>query len=287
MCQLIFAKGVMPPTAHLETSWDNNPDGGGVMIQQPDKPATIYRTMSKEHFMAYCKGVKPTADMNIILHFRLRSHGDIDIRNVHPFYIYERDAYLFHNGCVSIDAPKGRSDTYAVARMLGEAGISTATLKVLGKLETSSRFIVAEGFGNKVWGINTKLGEWNDDATIWYSNSSHKYAKVRHTAPSYSSYQSFNTREWKGTTYASTYGRAYDDDYGYSWSKSVPKAEAKPETDELFSDMCCWCGQLIDGNVVDKPEGSFCEECWMDYQLEMDYAKDLPEEERKLLLATY
>lgn len=77
-----------------------------------------------------------------IWHYRIRSSGNVDKSNIHPFPVAEGKAYLYHNGVLG--AGKGRmSDTAALAETLYNASISTVK-SVLASLSSGQRFLLAD-----------------------------------------------------------------------------------------------------------------------------------------------
>ena len=80
----------------FENCWDNNPDGGGMMWSE-DGCIKTYKSLSVDNFKdKYYKKSKENAS-DIVLHFRIGTHGSNTIRNCHPFKISDRYAFC-HNG---------------------------------------------------------------------------------------------------------------------------------------------------------------------------------------------
>jgi hypothetical protein len=174
----------------LRTCWDKNDDGAGFMYAESG------RLNIQKGFMdwpSFWSAWKDHQDKKAVLHFRIRTHGDTNADNTHPFQVGEGLAFV-HNGMISnVDTKSDKrfSDTYH---------FNTKLLKKLYK--SDHRFIHKDHYKDLIAGyigysklifldergkheiINESKGEWEDG--VWYSNSSYKQYKppVRQSSPS-------------------------------------------------------------------------------------------------------
>jgi hypothetical protein len=118
------------------------------------------------------------------IHFRLATHGDSTIANVHPFRMDEH-TMVIHNGMLPIETKGTRSDT---------AIFVEDVLPKLGSLWFDDDHMhdlvdayCTNGYANKLvvltdnpnathraYIVNSSAGNWNEDKTIWFSNRSHE-----------------------------------------------------------------------------------------------------------------
>ena len=115
----------------------------------------------------------PSSDTEVALHFRWRTHGDISLKNVHPYKVSDT-CYLAHNGVLHTgnSKDKARSDTcHFIENYLS---LPTATLYHEGYQEMLSEFI---GPDNRlaIMSVEHGLTVINKDsgvelAGLWFSN---------------------------------------------------------------------------------------------------------------------
>ncbi len=104
MCVIIVCpKGVaLPSTEELKAAYMRNSDGCG-FVSDSDH----YKSL---HFSTFMRRLlKRKIDENVIIHFRLATHGSISLKNCHPFY---KGGYWFaHNGVLPICSENDRTDS--------------------------------------------------------------------------------------------------------------------------------------------------------------------------------
>lgn len=188
MCVIIYAKaGKEIPKKNLEQAFKSNPDGAGFMVQK-DKEMPYFEK-GFFTFDSFYKAYKSFADKgcyDIAVHMRIKTHGNIDLNNCHPFALRNSpkdvsftegfcESLYMHNGTIqSIDVPRNgeHSDTFEFAfrvmsslNPLGNMAIRT----ILSNIETASRFcIMREGHAPLL------VGSFVEDDGIMYSNTSYK-----------------------------------------------------------------------------------------------------------------
>lgn len=94
----------------LENCYDNNPDGWGIMYALDGKLQTIKEVSNFDAFYTIWREVPRDAERAI--HFRIKTHGEINDANCHPFMPTENIA-LMHNGIITTQMLDAKmSDTF-------------------------------------------------------------------------------------------------------------------------------------------------------------------------------
>lgn len=162
----------------LRTCYEANPDGCGFAYIE-NNTIIIKKFLDFERFLEQYKMVEGIS--NMLIHFRITTHGGTNIDNTHPFILNSRMA-LIHNGIISGygDKGEGKSDTRDfIDKVIGN--ISHKMWK-----NPSFRQLVSDAIGYSKLGILDVSGEFyiiNEDRGvweegIWFSNSSYKPKKV-------------------------------------------------------------------------------------------------------------
>ena len=167
--------------------WRRNPDGAGLMFANHGE-IRIYKELdSVDKFYKTYKRVlaSEAKGRDVVVHFRIATHGSIVKQNCHPFRINERIAFA-HNGIihnVSTERYKDLSDTRVFAKeVLSQLpdGFETcqATMRMVEEFIGRSKLILLDNKGNSSI-ANEHMGEWVDG--IWFSNGSHVCQKPANT----------------------------------------------------------------------------------------------------------
>lgn len=162
-----------------------NPDGIGLLWIDPESGSirtkkVVPKSHDKAAKIAEYMANQIGEDTEAALHLRLRTHGRIDLSNVHPFVSVCGKSALMHNGIISEYAPsKGsnESDTAVFAKLSAfplldlvnteEELVDVATL-LESEAGRSNRLLVArEGFSLRT------LGDWTEHEGLSYSNGYH------------------------------------------------------------------------------------------------------------------
>jgi hypothetical protein len=203
MCIAIYKpEGKVIPYATLKECYEGNPDGAGFMYAQ-DKVLHIEKGFFS--LKSFYKAYKEHQDKQVVLHFRIKTHGKIDETNCHPFAVNNAIGFV-HNGIISGFGDTNHSDTIGFNNQVlqplvnkwGNLSIFQDPIKDLIESRIGySKLIFLDRHGNHhIFG--EQKGEWDDG--IWYSNTSYK----PYVAP------------------VTTKGSWYDTDYSYgSWRKPV------------------------------------------------------------------
>lgn len=187
----------------LKTCFTNNKDGCGFAYC---KDGTVYmnKYMKFEDFIKDYKSLEATSPM--LIHFRIATHGGVNIENTHPFKLNNKMA-LIHNGIISGygDKGEGKSDTRDfIDKVIGNISHkmwkNPSFIKLVGDAIGYSKLGILDKDGN-YYIVNEHKGEWNDG--VWYSNSSYKPKTVTKTNNNVYPY--------------SYYYEAIDEDYKQVW----------------------------------------------------------------------
>lgn len=185
MCIAIYHDaGYCLDEAHFKNSWDNNPDGGGFSYIDGTGQLQVFKTMTyQKMFETYYDAVTNNPESPFSVHFRIATHGSVNIDNCHPFR-YGDKYTLIHNGIIPVlmDKKDKRSDT----RVFVEEYMSRMPK---GWLDDDYLFNMTEEFiGNSklvilttdpkadayAYILNESQGDWNKEQTAWFSNGSYK-----------------------------------------------------------------------------------------------------------------
>lgn len=183
MCVAILTKaGARLTTEQIENGWYGNPDGGG-FAYVADGRVHIKRGLMNLLQMQdeYQKAADLySEDSPFLIHMRVSTSGGITPQNTHPFEI--RGGAMIHNGVMFTPSgaragtyPDRKSDTRVFAEALYEVlqleNIKRAESRILREIGSYNK--LAFLYDNKDYYImNEEAGDWNDDHTIWFSNSS-------------------------------------------------------------------------------------------------------------------
>jgi len=167
----------------FERAWAGNPHGFGLAVYKGRTWAVwkgMDRNEASSRFMQAATSKNP-----MVAHWRMATHGTIDVNNCHPFPLVFRDAraYLFHNGVLDIEARGQKSDTATFARVVSDAGLTLQQFNVLleggifdGVIGGSRLAICIDGRPEP-----TLVGHWIERSGLHYSNSSLLYTAERTT----------------------------------------------------------------------------------------------------------
>lgn len=274
MCIILTCEqNVRPDYDLIETCFNNNPDGAGLMWVENGRVQTSKGYTSIQELFNAIDYVPKNSRM--VIHMRIATSGGIDTGTCHPFPIcddldilhaadVECDAAIAHNGIISTmptDNKLGISDTIAFVQLIvndlyWHDGITKSSLRQIKKAAPGNRFALMTKDG-----AVHRLGDGWETVTkgIQASNSSWRY-----------------DRSWlkKYTNWNNGY-YFDDDDYEYS-----------PEYESVF-DFCC--GDCVSRGSCEK-YGPMCGDMqdfideWKSYR-DDEYGWKLFEEDNELVCA--
>ena len=188
----------------LNDFYSHNPDGFGAMYVDNNGNIVVTKTLGKpaEINALYRDTLK---GRECIIHYRMKTHGDIDLDNCHPYKITD-DLWMAHNGILSMGNPidPAKSDTWHFIEYILKPAV-TANPDIILNLDYQAYLEKMIGSSNKFAFLHSS-GEiivLNYDAGVehqgaWLSNT---YAWSAH-------------KHGHGSKYG-RYGSVYDDDYRY------------------------------------------------------------------------
>lgn len=192
MC-IIVAKpaGVQCPDLEtLETCFNSNPDGAGLMFPDGDQVRIIKGFMAFDEFSSTLKALGDVTNTGLVMHFRITTHGGTRPECCHPFPLTDDDTALraldicapvgvAHNGVIAgMDTDAKTSDTMAYIR-----DVLAPLQRMAGDLLASddAMTVVESTVGSKLAflepdGAITTVGDFIEENGVFYSNSSFKPA---------------------------------------------------------------------------------------------------------------
>lgn len=197
----------MPSNNTLRHCWEANPQGAGYMVTDP----TSRMVIGKKGFMKLDDLLKELSDpkldkMNVIIHFRIATHGGVNPQATHPFPLsgshkdlnaleWINRCGIAHNGIIpNYGTLKGLSDTQEfiknVASKAGEHILHPGVLAVLESMIGWSKIAIMRR--DKI----VRIGKgWVKFKGCWFSNGGYKAPVVR----TFTSMDEW-TAEWKATS---------------------------------------------------------------------------------------
>lgn len=213
MCILIHQpKDYCFTAEHLADFYGRNPDGFGAIVNHADeRGVVVYKIVGtlKEIEDLYFNSV---ACYEAIIHFRMKTHGDIDMDNCHPYQVTD-GLWMAHNGILSSGNSKDpkKSDTWHyindfIKPMLettpsalenpyirGYIGVHIGASNKFGFMDNSGQvFIINKHSGveyDGVWFSNTYAWTpWKHGYEKAPAYANNAYGGAYHTSPNSKSY---------------------------------------------------------------------------------------------------
>jgi len=268
----------------LKNCWENNGDGAGMLYIDNDNQLKVFKEMKNFNtfYNKYIDVRQKYGKRNIVLHFRISTHGKINETNCHPFLV-DDDLGFVHNGMI-YNAPtsKDYSDTYMFNEtMLKKFKPGFEHDEIV--LDLLADYI---GMGSKLvflnsndeWAIvNEEAGHWN--LGCWFSNSSYKqvnnwvdFGGIKKSKSSYKSPTPTFDRTFHWTS-NENYISAHQSHYCMNCDMMLSGVK------ELEDGMCAWCHEeelvnnledmTLDCELCDGTNGKYnhyynaytCEKC--------------------------
>lgn len=179
MCIIaIKPEGHTIPDSIIKTMWNGNSHGAGFMYADRGRVKIVKGFMS---LVSFQKALAKHNHRKLVMHFRIKTHGDVSPDLTHPFWVQKNGVAMVHNGIIWDYAKKAtntESDSLLYARHFGRrfqqpmAALADATINAAIAQEIGySKLVFMDGNGEVVI-VNEKLGTWADG--VWYSNSGYK-----------------------------------------------------------------------------------------------------------------
>lgn len=163
------------PDDYVESAYYRNPDGIGIMSSRGIQKFVGRKTLRKAQ--RYLKGLHESG-VSYAIHFRYATHGDITLRNCHPFELPNGNGHLMHNGVLGAYTSRATaldSDTAVFASEQTSAdAISEAYLDYWGTVGSKIGFnklciMLPESHKFHFVLVNSRQGSERDG--IWYSQT--------------------------------------------------------------------------------------------------------------------
>lgn len=180
MCIIIVAnKNKKIPNEYIELASKLNSDGFGMSASVNNK-LFVYKSISinSGDIIKLYNSIRQVATGDIVLHFRLATHGDISDKLCHPFYV-NKDLVMFHNGVIQ-DSISGynehsenESDTKAFVNNVlknfkkGFQNNKTIMNMISETVKEYNKLCFLDNTGNTTYTSSSKWVEYNG---ILYSN---------------------------------------------------------------------------------------------------------------------
>lgn len=258
MC-IIVAKpmGVKMPSKNIiETCFENNPDGAGIMLAYKGQVYGFKGLMTLEAFNDKLhqleKRFGSLNKLSVVMHFRITTHGGTVPENTHPFPL--KDNYpalrdlewvaeqgMAHNGIISctsyhsdINLEKVSDTMVFIKRVVAPIAkhVVIASNKGIAKalqVAANSKLAFLNGQGRCI-----VAGDFTQDEGIYYSNTSYKEVRVKYNLTSFKPYQSdWYDYDLDSVKYDTSTGKyTYADD----WNEEDFKQELADSMDLLVLD---------------------------------------------------
>lgn len=106
MCLIVYRKeGQILTDDFIRDVAQKNPHGWGIMFNRPSDNKVVFRKgLDLDEFFTNFHPLQEK-DIPCVIHFRVRTHGPIDVDNCHPFKVVN-GVYFMHNGTINITIPK-------------------------------------------------------------------------------------------------------------------------------------------------------------------------------------
>ena len=287
MCIAILnTKGTTLKKEVLRNCWENNGDGAGILYINNDKKLSVFKEMTSfdNFYNNYSEIKSKYGKRNIVLHFRISTHGRVNETNCHPFLVDDSIGFV-HNGMI-YDVPTSTefSDTYmfnqTILKNLKEGFEYNETiLEMIDTFIGSGSKLVFLNDNDDYFIVNEKAGHWH--LGCWFSNTSYKqvnswvdYGGIKKSKVGYSG-SSWGYGSWgvsSQDTWGSKYG-SFSEDY-------IPGTvqTAKSDRDDAY---CISCDCRLYG--INELNNGVCNWCVEDFNAEQMAL----EEEEKISMQTY
>jgi hypothetical protein len=186
MCIAIYKPaGKIISKANLAQCFKANPDGAGFMYAK-DKELNLLKGFFT--FDEFWDVYEPLQNEQCLIHFRIKTHGEINYTNCHPFLVNKSLGFI-HNGVISGFGAGKLSDTvefneqiikplvnkYGNRIMFDESIVSLIESRI-----GYSKLAFLDRHGNFNL-FNENKGVWDNE--VWYSNTSYKIPEPKPALP--------------------------------------------------------------------------------------------------------
>lgn len=205
MCIIIVAnKNKKIPNEHIKLASELNCDGFGMSASVNNK-LFVYKSisMNSDDIIKLYNSIRQVATGDIVLHFRLATHGDVSDKLCHPFYV-KKDLVMFHNGVIRDSVSgysehnKNESDTTAFVNNVlknfkkGFQNNKTIMNMIGTSVGEYNKLCFLDSTGNTTYTSSSKWVEYNgilySNPDIFYDGENYRYinpATMEYTTEDY------------------------------------------------------------------------------------------------------
>ena len=261
MCIAILNTKGQISKSTLKNCWNANLDGAGMAWPEKGHIKT-YKQMKnfKEFYREYEATRKRLPDVNMLIHFRISTHGKVNETNCHPFLVNDRLGFI-HNGIINsptLPTSADFSDTFlfnqVILKKLPKDFIKNeAICDLLSKFIGYSKIVLLDASNDWVI-LNESSGIWDGDN--WFSNTSYMPKLV---------YTKQDDAYWRN------YDRNFDD-----WLK-----ESEPTPKTVTTVEYCGCCDEVAPSLEYVPDYDIemCPSCVKNYIYGEDDLEDFKKED--------
>jgi len=274
MCVIVAKpKDVEIDLKTLEQCWEYNPHGAGIAYALNGKVFIEKGLMTWEDFQIAFASADIWTDLAALFHFRIRTHGDTDEANTHPFEVVPGKLAFAHNGVMSGMTRTSRpdlSDTQVFNRyilqqlphnFLRNSGMTALIENMIGG---RNKLAFLDGSG-KITIINERAGT-RKDSGLWFSNLLHEprssgyvWTGNARSGASYGTGPRYQSSYLKGSTPAPR--TSYPQSNMYSWMNRKEMEAEEEETATVIT-----VDEDKDDGISFYDEEWYCHDCavWFD-----------------------
>ncbi len=176
MCILIAKAAAVRKmtTEEIRNSATSNPDGFGMAYVVGDGKIHVHKTFNVDEIIKLNDELPEWA--SIIYHFRIATHGSVNLANCHPFLDKERGVVFGHNGILHIKNFGDMTDSETAFRYLLAPNIQEQNIMQNAELDIAVDAIIDS---SKFALMNTKgevktYGQFIDEDGLLFSNTTYK-----------------------------------------------------------------------------------------------------------------
>lgn len=248
MCIAIYNNKDLLTKKTLQNCWNSNDDGAGMLWVQDGQLQVYKQLKSFKAFFKQYQDVRKVTD-KVVLHFRIRTHGVVDERNIHPFIVDETVGFV-HNGIIQEFSygVSEFSDTWHFNEFLKDMPKnftkSNSVMTLISEFIGSYNKLIFMSNDNEVTIVNEKAGYW--DGESWFSNKSYLDPTLRYyghklqTTKTTNANVDYSSKDWND------YYNTFDDEYvnpsdtlGYCLDCGIELM--KGYGDDLVNCQCSMC----------------------------------------------
>lgn len=266
MCLIVFTPHVQRATIRrsiLERGFNRNRDGAGFAYVRDGRVIVSKMHETFDAFwLAYQRFRSSGARGPLIIHFRWKTCGPINVVNTQPISIYSGRLAMAHNGIFAhlSEPDSGISDSVQLARIIKRVGwdfpFKKGEVEMLDALcGVSSKLVFIDHRGHHLI-VNEKAGAWKDGC--WYSDGGSvcrgdgRYAKSTHPRDRRNAhrdgYDEYAGYETLGPAHPDARAIQAEDDRPPIERAYVPKCERANRVKQI--------GAIVVARRIDGPIGS-------------------------------